>query len=168
MSMDPAPRVVLLGWRVVGSCGLLSSSTPFSSIILASPASPTGWIGLLPTPCELGDLWNVPLLLQDWFVRNNTSDFLPSFITTCPGKILHVGATAVLEFYVAGGGVRRADRLSGGHKRQRHANVGGTPPLTERWMLLCKPLERLPKNAVWEAWPNDCWTHQMGKKERKF
>ena len=116
---DPTPSVITMGRRILGSWGLLTTANPFVRVVLSYPPSPTGWIRRSLTARELGDLWNVPLLLQDWFVQHGASDSLSSFLLGCPGKILHAGTSSLLDFYVSGGGCGDMDRQAGVGKRQR-------------------------------------------------
>jgi hypothetical protein len=59
------------------------------------------------TAKELGDLWNVPLLLQDWYHSQGAVETLGSFVGSCPAKILMVGATTLLPLCHSGGGSSR-------------------------------------------------------------
>ena len=105
--IDPTPSVVVVGRRILGSWGLLSTHNPFRRIVLPYPRSPTGWIRRPLSEQELGDLWNVPLLLQEWFVKNGAGDALRAIVGGCPGKILHAGCFSLLECYLSGGGLER-------------------------------------------------------------
>ncbi|KAL3788271.1 hypothetical protein HJC23_011903 [Cyclotella cryptica] len=51
--------------------------------------------GVVPrglSPAEVSDLWKTPILLQDWFERNNCTSSLREFAAGLPACILHAGS----------------------------------------------------------------------------
>jgi hypothetical protein len=72
-------------------------------LLVPLPLLPNQWTCRRATSWELGDIWNVSLLLQDWFLSHSSEDYLGSFVVSCPAKILHVGATTLLSNFYAGG-----------------------------------------------------------------
>ncbi len=112
MDTTPVGSVVKCGKRVLGAWGLMMSTAPFTHILHPTPFHSSGWGRRRLSPQELGDLWNVPLLMQDWFVARSRTASLSNFLRSCPAKILMVGATTLVECYGLSGGGKEPHGIS--------------------------------------------------------
>ena len=91
-------------WPPAGrGMGLFPTSRPYVHVVVPPPLYSSSWVCRTATPKELGDLWNVPLLLQDWYLSKGSVESLRSFVGSCPAKILLVGATTLLTSFYSGG-----------------------------------------------------------------
>ena len=101
----PTQLVVSVTEGLVGSWGLFPAWGPSSHIFLPMDQRLSGW-GVHPlTTTKLSDLWNTPLLLQDWFSRNDLTSSLALFTEGIPARVLHAGASHLLSHVLRGGGV---------------------------------------------------------------
>ena len=122
--------------------GLFPASDPTARVLVESSGSPSGYGSRCLSPRELGDLWDVPILLLDSLSDSAVTGLMEGICQSPPSKLLHTGADLLLTASFRGG-LGCVLRSEGGPNRL--SNVGGVfqpgpRPLPDRELGLC-PLE---------------------------
>jgi hypothetical protein len=92
--------------------GLFPVSDPSARVIVESSLSPSGYGSRRLTAWELGDLWDVPILLLDSLLETDVGLLMAAIYISPPSKLLHTGADLLLTAVFQGGGVGRAREFS--------------------------------------------------------
>jgi len=101
--VDPLQAPVVLGRRCFGAWGLLPVEHLHAVMVVPADRSATGWTRRRLTPTELATAWNVPILAQEFYLKNGSESELLGFLNGPPGKSLHAGALSLLRSYIRGG-----------------------------------------------------------------
>jgi hypothetical protein len=122
--------------------GLFPASEPTARVLVESSGSPSGYGSRCLSPRELGDLWDVPILLLDSLSDSAVTGLMEGICQSPPSKLLHTGADLLLTASFRGG---LGCVLRGDGGPNRFSNVGGAfqpgpRPLPDRELGLC-PLE---------------------------
>jgi hypothetical protein len=88
--------------------GLSPASDPLAWVIVDLLSSPLGYGFHCLTARELGDLWDIPILLLDSLLETDVGLLMAAICTSPPSKLLHMGADLLLTAVFWGGGVGRA------------------------------------------------------------
>ncbi len=91
--------------------GLFLASDPSARVIVELSSSPSGYGSCHLMAQELGDLWDVPILLLDSLLEMDAGSLMAAICTSLPSKLLHTGADLLLTVVFRGGGVGRARKL---------------------------------------------------------
>jgi hypothetical protein len=106
--MGAAREWVVRAEGLVLDFGLFPASDPSARVIVESPSSPSGYGSHRLTARELGDLWDVPILLLDSMSEMDIGLLMAAICASLPSKLLHTGADLLLTAVFQGGGVGRA------------------------------------------------------------
>ncbi len=98
---------VVRGEGLVLDFGLFPASDPLVWVIVESLLSPLGYGSRRLTARDLGDLWDVPILLLDSLLEMDIGLLMAAICTSPPSKLLHTGADLLLTAVFLGGGVGR-------------------------------------------------------------
>ncbi len=133
-------RVVREGDLVL-DFGLFPASEPTAWVLVESSRSPSGYGSRCLSARELGDLWDVPILLLDSLSDSVVTGLMVGICQSPPSKLLHTGADILLTASFRGG-------LGGEGCLNLNPKVGGAfqpgpRPLPDDELGLC-PLDLCP------------------------
>lgn len=117
-STEPFQAVCAVPPAAVGSWGLFPSNQLEVDVVLPVDK---GWGRRPLTPRELSNLWNTPILLQDWFVKHGFEVNLADFSRSTPGKILEIGSDFLINEFLRGGFGHWTESAQGTRKRSSAA-----------------------------------------------
>jgi hypothetical protein len=105
--------------------GLFPASEPAAQVLVESSGSPSGYGSRHLSAQELGDLWDVPILLLDSLSDAEVTGLMEGICQSPPSKLLHTGADLLLTAGFRGG----SD--SNGRGLDREVLLLGPRPLTD-------------------------------------
>ena len=124
--------------------GLFLASEPTAQLLVKSSGSPSGYGSCCLSAQELGDLWDVPILLLDSLTGTEVTGLMKGICQSPPSKLLHTGADLLLTARFRGGfGVSGSKGSSG--------DLPGPCPLTDDELGLCP----LPAGGVEALGPEE-------------
>ena len=77
---------------LVSNLGLFPASDPLARVIVELSLSPLGYGSWRLTAWELGDLWDVTILLLDSMSETDVGVLMTAICASPPSKLLHTGA----------------------------------------------------------------------------
>ena len=83
--------------------GLFPASEPATHVLVKLSASPSGYGSCRLSARELGNLWDVPILLLDSLADKGVTGLLEGICQSPPSKLLHTGADLLLTAGFRGG-----------------------------------------------------------------
>ena len=91
--------------------GLFSASEHAAQVLVESSGSPSGYGSRRLSARELGDLWDVPILLLDSLSDSEVTVLMEGICQSPPSKLLHTGADLLLTAGFRGGSDREGRGL---------------------------------------------------------
>ena len=118
---------------VVSSAGLFPHDRLSQRVLVPDDWSPTGFGTRSLSQAELGDLWDVPILLQD-LIKGDVrwERVVGSLVRSPPAKILLMGGDAVVTRWLRGGGATKVRQRSEPTPRATRVLEGGGPGSKKR------------------------------------
>ena len=142
-------RVVREGGLVL-DFGLFPAFEPTARVLVESSGSPSGYGSRCLSARELGDLWDVPILLLDSLSDAAVTELMEGICHSPPSKLLHTGADLLLTASFRGG--LEGDGRPGASASADSADSAlqpGPRPLTDAELGLCTgALSRSPEDLV--------------------
>ena len=83
--------------------GLFPDSEPVAKVLVESSGSPSEYGSCSLSARELGDLWDVPILLLDSLSDAEVMGLMDGICQSPPSKLLHTGADLLLRASFRGG-----------------------------------------------------------------
>jgi hypothetical protein len=83
--------------------GLFPASEPTAWVLVEASGSPSGYVSRCLSAREVGDLWDVPILLLDSLSDAEVTGLMEGICQSPPSKLLHTGADLLLTAGFRGG-----------------------------------------------------------------
>ena len=129
-------RVVREG-ELVLDFGLFPASEPATQVLVESSASPSGYGSRRLSARELGNLWDVPILLLDSLADAEVTALMEGICQSPPSKLLHTGADLLLTAGFRGGYYSGGRGLDLDREGLLPGLLPGPRPLTDNELGLC-------------------------------
>ena len=115
--------------------GLFPAFEPTARVLVESSGSPSGYGSRCLSTRELGDLWDVPILLLDSLSDEAVTVLMEGICHSPPSNLLHTGADLLLTASFRGG--LEGDSRPGASDLAASALPPGPRPLTDAELGLC-------------------------------
>ena len=153
--------------------GLFPASEPAALVLVESSESLSGYGSRRLSARELGDLWDVPILLLDSLSDAEVTGLMEGICQSPPSKLLHTGADLLLTAGFRGGSDREGRGLdregrSGTSCSEDLALLPGPCPLTDNKLGLCPlPNEALSPETQGDADSDEMFSMEMFSMENR-